>query len=308
MIVSVGEALVDRIHPHDGHQAVTQVGGSPFNVAIALSRLGTSSGLVCPLSKDRHGTMLRSALEAENVAILAPHSVEQPTAVAEVYTDDNGHPRYVFHREHTADRAITYLDPSHVLPTDLIALHFGSLTLAQGADWPAWRRIVQDAKDRGVFIALDINVRRPLIDSMEHYIERVEEAISLSDLVKASTEDLELLWPHKSHETILEDWSARCRIPIITLGEDGAKARAAKGLVVHARAPHSTAPIMDTVGAGDTFQAACLVWLHLQAKVGAQLSSTDLQQMMHFACTAARKNCEHKGCNPPRLDELKPDC
>ncbi len=308
MIVSVGEALVDRIHPHDGHQAVTQVGGSPFNVAIALSRLGTSSGLVCPLSKDRHGTMLRSALEAENVAILAPHSVEQPTAVAEVYTDDNGHPRYVFHREHTADRATAYLDPSHVLPPNPIALHFGSLTLAQGADWPAWRRIVQEAKARGAFIALDINVRRPLIDSMEHYIERVEEAISLSDLVKASTEDLELLWPHKSYEMILEDWSTRCQIPIITLGEDGAKARAENGLVVHASAPKSTAPIMDTVGAGDTFQAACLAWLHLQGKVGALLSSTDIQHMMRFACTAARKNCERTGCDPPRLNELKPDC
>ncbi len=302
MIVSLGEALIDLIHAADGTQKAL-VGGSPYNVSIALSRLGVDAGFVCPFSQDDHGQMLTQGLADNGVQRCIEDLVTAPTAVAEVFTDDSGHPRYVFHREGTADRALRARPPIDGLPASLKALHFGSLVLAQENDWPAWKAAIVQARTQGAFIAFDPNIRVKLIDDLDRYRTRLAEAIELADLIKASDEDMELLKPGCVPEEDIQGWASPTRTVVLTEGKKGAQIWTPAG---HHIAHRETAkgPIVDTVGAGDTFQAALLAWHWHRDAFGARLTPEDAQSLLAFATKAAGLNCMQAGCQPPRLAEV----
>ena len=162
----MGEALIDLIHSPQTAEPEVRIGGSPFNVAIALARLGVKTGFICPLSTDDYGHRLAQSLLSNGVRQCVQDRIDRPTAVAEVFTDAVGHPTYTFHRDGTADRALEALPPIQALPKQIVALHFGSLVLAQATDWLAWKTAIIAARDRGAFIAFDPNLRTPLIDDM----------------------------------------------------------------------------------------------------------------------------------------------
>ena len=303
MIVSLGEALIDLIHHSDGNQEAL-IGGSPYNVSIALSRMGVDAGFVCPFSTDTHGEMLIQGLCNNQVQQCIQDPVSAPTATAEVFTNKDGHPRYVFHRERTADRALRERPPIEWLPDPLKALHFGSLVLAQEDDWPAWRAAIVHARKQGAFIAFDPNLRVKLIDDMDRYRSRLAEAIKLADLIKASDEDLELLTPGCNPEDEIQAWTSSKRTVVLTEGKRGAQIWTASG-------EHTTCrdtikgPVVDTVGAGDTFQAALLAWHWHRDAFDAALTREDAGSLLAFATKAAGLNCMKPGCQPPRLAELQ---
>ncbi len=303
MIVSLGEALIDRIHHSDGRQEAL-IGGSPYNVSIALSRLGVDAGFVCPFSTDAHGKMLIDGLENHGVQRCVQDLVKAPTAMAEVFTNEDGHPRYVFHREGTADRALTERPPVEWLPDSLQALHFGSLVLAQETDWPAWRTAIEQARNQGAFIAFDPNLRVKLIDDLDRYRHRLAEAVQLADLIKASDEDLDLLNPGCIPEDEIQKWRTNTRTVVLTEGKRGAQIWTSLGdHMVHRETAQG--PIVDTVGAGDTFQAALLAWHWHHAAFGKPLQADQAQSLLAFATKAAGLNCMKTGCQPPSLAEVQ---
>lgn len=303
MIVSLGEALIDLIHSPDAAEPKALAGGSPYNVAIALSRLGVKTGFVCPFSTDQYGKQLIRILDDNKVQRCVEALVDAPTAIAEVFTNADGHPRYVFHREHTADRALSQRPPSEAIPSSTRALHFGSLVLAQEEDWTLWRQAIITARDHGAFIAFDPNLRPALIDDIERHRARVEDAVSLAHLVKASDEDLSLLNPSCSPAEQIQRWRSPNRSVVLTEG--------AKGAQIWTRAGHhstykeiSSTPIVDTVGAGDTFQAALLAWLWRRDDFESDLTEEEAQHLLIFASKAAFLNCTRAGCQPPMLDDV----
>ena len=302
MIVSLGEALIDLIHHSDGSQQ-TRIGGSPYNVAIALARLGVDTGFVCPFSTDAHGQMLIDGLKNNGVQRCVQDLVNAPTAMAEVFTNEDGHPRYVFHRNGSADRALSERPPVGWLPDTFQALHFGSLVLAQEADWPAWRTAIEYARNQGAFIAFDPNLRVKLIDDLDRYQHRLAEAVQLADLIKASDEDLDLLKPGCTPEDEIQNWRTDTRTVVLTEGKRGAQMWTASGdHVVHRKT--ASGSIVDTVGAGDTFQAALLAWHWHQAAFGQPLQADQAQSLLAFATKAAGLNCMKTGCQPPSLAEV----
>lgn len=306
MIVSAGESLIDLIGEGEGQRRfVAQPGGSPFNVAIALAALGAPSGFLCPTSQDIFGGELRAHLARSGVTHLLPTPIAAPTALAIVSTDGEGHPQYAFHRGETADRCLEAGALIDALPSSLHTLHFGSLALAQEDDWGAWRAVVMAARERGAHISLDPNVRPALIDDLVGYRARLDEALTLSDLVKVSDEDLALLKPQRGPETVAQDWLVRhnLELVVLTLGARGAKAWTRSGLA-SAHAEPLSGPMVDTVGAGDTFQAALLA--HRVDRPPAALSSEEeLKELLRFACMAAGLNCQRAGCQPPKRDEVE---
>lgn len=306
MIVSLGESLIDLIHPEDGTTPEARIGGSPYNVAIALARLGVDAGLLCPLSADDYGQMLCKGLQDNGVQQCVAQRSEVPTAVAEVFTDANGHPRYAFHRDNTADRDLINHPPIDALPSGLTALHFGSLVLAQARDWPAWRTAIEHARSCGAFIAFDPNLRINLIDDMSGYRRRLEEAIELADFIKASDEDLSLLDPDCDPTQRIQRWCSPSRMVVMTRGKDGAQLWTQTGQRVKHRHPGST-PIVDTVGAGDTFQAAALAWLWHHNAFGSTLDTGNAKRLLEFATKAAFVNCTRAGCQPPTLHDVTGD-
>lgn len=303
MIVSLGEALIDALYGDEGAPPRRLIGGSPYNVAIALARLDVPSGLICPLSTDEGGDLLHQGLLAEGVSPLVSRRVSRPTAIAEVRTDAKGHPSYTFHREGTADRALDLCPPADALPTELEALHFGSLTLAQADDWPRFKAAVKAARHRGAFVAFDPNLRPALIDDMESYRERLPEAIALSDLVKASDEDLELLEPGCDPSEVMASWRSDARTTLLTQGAKGAQLWTRDGGHVSA-SPLLQGAVVDTVGAGDTFQAALLAWRYHAQAITRDLSIAEAKDMLEFAVCASGLTCQRAGCQPPRRQQV----
>ena len=299
----MGEALIDLIHRPDNDAPVAQVGGSPFNVAIAMARLGLDVGFICPISQDEFGDKLAEVLRRETVRQCVPDRADAPTAIAEVTTDVHGHPSYRFHRERTADRALAAHPPVEAVPEDVKALHFGSLVVAQGDDWPAWRAAVIKARDRGAFIALDVNVRPALIDDLDGYRQRVQEAAELAHLIKASDEDLMHLFPGSPPEDALRRWRSPSTVMVLTRGAEGCQLWTDGDTAASYRSIEQV-QIVDTVGAGDTFQAALIAGFMGREGTVAELNQPEATALLRYAATSALINCSRAGCQPPTREEI----
>lgn len=321
MIVVAGESLIDFVHRPEvasegprGPLYEACPGGSPYNCAIALGRLGVETGFLCPLSDDSLGRLLAGRLEDSNVSALQSTPVEAPTSLAVVSLSPEGSASYSFYREGTADRQ---LDPARLtaaLPESVTAFQIGSLALIEKADGPAWSAALEAAAARGALISIDPNVRTRLISDYEDYRARLMSMLAKADMIKASDEDLDYLYPGLSPQDairrVMEEQNIT--LTVLTRGAEGATAFSASGLSVAMPAKSFTAESGtggDTIGAGDSFQAGLLAWLSRSDKLSKTgLSSLDqagLEAMLDFASTVAGLNCAETGCNPPRIEQLQ---
>ena len=161
MIVIGGENLIDLIQistSADGRPVYQAVpGGSPYNTAIAAARQGQPTGYLTPISSDSLGELLASHIQADNVRLLSPRASE-PSSLA-VVSLNNGQPSYQFYRENTAERMVTGAGLTAALAPETRIFSVGSLALSGLHDGPAWAECYHNAHARGVFCAIDPNIR-----------------------------------------------------------------------------------------------------------------------------------------------------
>ena len=138
---------------------------------------------------------------------------------------------------------------------------------------------------------------------MEAYRARLIEALELSDIVKASDEDLEALYPGSDPLEVLASWRTDTRTTLLTQGAKGAQLWTPDGGHCLAQ-PSLQGAVVDTVGAGDTFQAALLAWLYHADALDRDLSRVEAQAMLEFAVCASGLTCQRAGCQPPRRQEV----
>ena len=306
MIISCGEALIDFL-PRKGADgaAVFQPtpGGSPYNVAVALARLGVKTGFFGGMSTDFFGDMLRQALTASGVDLSFAPAVPRPTTLAFV-TLDNGNARYAFFDEASAGRMLTEADLP-AFPKTVAALHFGSISLIGEPAGSALEALMRrEQKDR--VISLDPNIRPSLVRNREGYLARLDRLVAMADIARLSEEDLAWAAPDKSFETIAREWLDRgARLVILTRGSAGATAITAHHAV---SVPGIAAKVVDTVGAGDTFTAGLLARLDalglLEKPAIAKLDRERLTDVLNFAIKAAAVTVSRAGADPPWLKEI----
>ncbi len=305
MIVSCGEALIDFL-PRPGADGITfrpSPGGSPFNVAIAIARLGTAAGFFGGLSSDFFGDMLRQALRDSGVDLTFVANTERPSTLAFVNLDA-GDARYAFFDQGSAGRMLTEADLP-AFPRTVAGLHFGSFSLAAEPCGSALEALMQREQTDRV-ISLDPNIRPTLIHNRDGYLARLDRLVEMSDIVRLSREDLGWIAPEASFEELAARWLARgARLVILTRGSEGATALAGKHAV---SIPGVPTQVVDTVGAGDTFTAGFLARLDklgLLTKRGiAGLGRDALTDTLSFAAKAAAVTVSRAGANPPWLREL----
>lgn len=304
MYLVCGEALFDVFatsEPNSDLELTAHPGGSPFNVAIGLTRLGHRAALFTGLSTDVLGRRLHDLLAHEGVCL--DYIVDKPhsTTLALVALDAAGVPRYSFYGEHCADREI--------LPTDLPTiedridgLHFGSYTLVTEPTTSTYFALAQQQRGRRL-ISLDPNVRPTVEPDMRIWRERVAQWRQISDIIKVSEEDLALLHPGIGTDEIAREWlQAPTQLLVVTRGAAGALAYGAQGCV---EIPAPEVSVIDTVGAGDSFQAALLSQLpDRQSLKDAMESPQRLHQAIAYATRAAAITCSRAGANPPFAHEL----
>lgn len=311
MYLVCGEALFDFFAGADGREPANTVnftaiaGGSPFNVAVGLRRLGIETGLFAGLSTDYLGRRLKQILSNEGVSDQYLLDVDAPTTLAMVALDATGSPAYSFRGEGCADRQV-HIHHLPELSESVRGVHVGSFSLVVQPIADTLLALVQRESGRRL-ISLDPNVRLNPEPDIEVWRQRINQLIPYADLIKVSDEDLALLYPEQDPQQIAESWlSQRCQLVFLTRG--------AKGASVFSRAhgqhsiPALPVTVADTVGAGDTFQAAVIAWLTeqgLDSVEGLQrLSKAQISALLDFASRAAALTCSKTGPDLPYRAQL----
>lgn len=308
MFLVCGEALFDFFLEGEAGPAqatfAAQVGGSPFNVAMGLARLGQKSGLLTGLSGDMLGRRVGAVLAAEGVSDAYAVRTDRPTTISLVGLDPAGVPEYQFYGNGSADTGVAPADLPDLGP-EVRGLHFGSYSLAVAPVADAFAALAQ--KEAGRFISVDPNVRATIVPDMAIWRARLDTLYPLANLVKISAEDLEQLHPGMTPENFAADRFAEgVQLVVVTDGGEAAHGFTASGHVASARPPKVT--VIDTVGAGDTFQAALLARLlsHAEGPAAAiaSLDQSDLRATLDHAARAAAITCARRGADLPFAVEL----
>ncbi len=309
MYLVCGEALFDVFAapagPRNRLKLEAVAGGSPFNVAIGLARLGTPVALFAGLSRDPFGRQLRTLLQEQGVDPGYLVEFDAPTTLAMVAVDASGSPAYSFRGEGCADRLP---EARHLAPLSerIRGLHVGSYTIVTAPIAETLLALVRRESARRL-ISFDPNIRLNVDPDLQRWRERVEALATEAHLIKVSDEDLALLYPGESPVGIARRWlQGRCELVVLTRGGDGAQLFSRRhGLLA---APAKAVDVCDTVGAGDTFQAALLGYLHdhaLDAPAAlAQIGRDQLQAMLTFAVEAAAITCSRRGPDLPYRHEF----
>jgi len=281
------------------------IGGSPLNVASGLARLGHVSRYYTGLSTDLFGQRQRDWFEREGIDVSLSCSTDRNTTLAIVELDDGGAARYVFYKDGTADTSLLIDDLPSSLPEEVRVLHFGSYSTAAlptGATLEAFA--TREAGSR--VISYDPNLRLSVEPDIERWRALFGTFSDAASFVKASDEDIEGLYGTDGEQRFVADCLGRgVQLVCITRGPNGASAFSADGDDAHS--PGVPIRVVDTVGAGDTFQATVLHWLGAHGHVGAGPGLTgriDLQALLQLALKAAAITCTRQGANLPTLADL----
>ncbi|WP_171132838.1 MULTISPECIES: carbohydrate kinase [unclassified Ruegeria] len=309
MILCCGEALIDMIAEPTASGAdgfVPHSGGAVFNTAIALGRLDAPVGLLTGLSTDMFGQQLAAALQASHVETSHVIQSDRPTTLAFVQLKD-GHASYNFVDENTAGRMLRPEDMPRQLPGAISALYFGGISLACEPCADAYAALLeQHGADRAVM--LDPNIRPGFIKDQTRYRTRLNRMIAQADIVKVSDEDLDWIIP--GPETLDEKvpllLQAGPAVVIVTRGAEGAT-----GYLADSRqtsVPVEPVKVVDTVGAGDTFNAGVLAALeeagHLSKPGLRALPPATLRAALALGAKVAAVTVSRAGANPPWSHEI----
>lgn len=309
MILVCGEALVDLfLDPPEGAQMAGRAvaGGSPFNVAIGLARLGVAAGFLGAISRDGIGAMLAGRLSQEGVETRFIARSDRLSTISAVAMGADGQPSYGFHGEGAADRFLMPADLPAALPPEVEALSFGSYSMAVEPTGSALALLA--AREHGrLVISVDPNLRPGAVPDMALWARAAERFHRAATIVKASEEDIRIAWGGRlAPQDAAAYWLGfGAKLVVITRGADGALGFCAAGAVA---LPARAVAVRDTVGAGDSFHAALLARLSQTGRLSldgiAGLDLAALRELLAYASAAAAITVGRHGADPPNASEV----
>ncbi|MFF0228512.1 carbohydrate kinase [Streptomyces sp. NPDC004629] len=300
MIVVAGEALIDLVPQGTGALAELKpaLGGGPYNTAVALGRLGSPTAFCSRTSYDAFGEALLDGLRGTGVDVSGVQRGTEPTTLAVATIDGSGSAAYSFYVEGTADRL--FAAPA-ALPAGARAVSFGTCSLVLEPGASAYEELMRTASGQGLFTALDPNIRTGLIADPDAYRARFRSWLHSVTLLKLSEEDAEWLGGSP------REWlAAGPSAVVVTRGGDGLTAFTRDG--AEYSVPGEKVDVVDTIGAGDTVNAALLHGLSAQGALSAGalagLGADGWTRLLRFAARAAAITCSRAGAEPPYAAEL----
>ena len=300
MILCCGEALIDML-PRESTGGepsfAPYAGGAVYNTAIALGRLGTKVGFFGGLSNDLFGEQLVSVLEDSHVDASFAARSDRPTTLAFVTLTD-GHAKYAFYDENTAGRMLTEGDLP-ILSDNVNAVFFGGISLVSEPAADTYAALC--AREAGKrIIMIDPNIRPGFITDEPRYRARLDKMLAQADIIKVSDEDME--WIGVTAEQLIDGGAV---LVLVTRGSEGVDAVTANGTF---RVAAQKAEVVDTVGAGDTFNAGLLAGLDeagLLTRDALKAADQDaLTPALRLGTFAAAITVSRAGANPPWRSEL----
>lgn len=306
MILCCGEALIDMIpgQTAEGKAGyVPHTGGAIFNTAIALGRLDVEVGMLSGVSRDSFGTLLAETLERNKVDTAHLIRSDRLTTLAIIHLSD-GQANYAFYDEGSAGRMLSFEEMPH-LGADITTLYFGGISLVNPPAADAYAALLK-AEHAQRIVMLDPNIRPGFVTDEAAYRARLDGMLRHADIVKVSDEDL--IWITGEQGSV-EAQAQRLRrkgprFVIVTLGDAGAMLVGPDGTQ---SVPAVAAKVVDTVGAGDTFNAgflAALAKMEADKSSLAQMTTADLLPALTRGARVAALTVSRAGANPPYLSEL----
>lgn len=299
----VGESLVDILTGSGGGPAKVLPGGSPLNVAVGCARLAMATSFVTHYGQDDHGDTIAAHLSANGVDPIVGGT--SPTSIARATLDATGAAEYDF--DITWDLTGATLPAASAVENSQ-HLHTGSIAAVLPSGNETVYALIAAAR-RQASVSYDPNCRPSISPDVDQARRQAEKFVAASDIVKASNEDLQWLYPGRPIEQTVAAW--------LKLGPGlVAVTRGSAGPVLATRQTTVTLPaepvhVADTVGAGDSFMAGMLSGLAQMGFLGygsrdrlRHLSSDALLCLARYANRAAAITCSRAGANPPWTHEL----
>ncbi|WP_332633902.1 aminoimidazole riboside kinase [Halalkalibacter flavus] len=305
-IICLGEALIDFI-PLDQENTSYQKspGGAPANVAVAVSKLGAKSSFLGKVGNDVLGHFMQETLEHHGVDITHMTLTDEArTGVVFVTLDKTGERNFSFYIDPSADRFLRTNDLNDSLFSNNRVLHFGSISMISEPSKTATIEAVKRAKESGLIISYDPNLRLSLWPSAEQARETILSMLGEADVVKISEEELEFLTEEKELEKGIAKLSTY-HIPalVVTFGADGSYLHV-NGETIHV--PAMKVETVDTTGAGDAFVSGVLFNLNEEHTNVNQISTDRWKEILTFASVSGALAASTRGAMTalPTIDEV----
>ncbi len=290
-IVGLGEILWDMLP--DGKK----LGGAPANFAYHASQLGHRGVIISALGADELGDEIRAIIADRGIANHLP-TVAYPTGSVAIQLDERGIPQYEI-CEDVAWDYITWCPEMAELAENTRCVVFGSLAQRHEVSRATIQRFLSEMPEsEEVLKIFDINLR-------QHYYskELIESSFQLCNVLKINDDEILVIQDlfgleDKSRDEICQYliMSYDLRFLILTCGKLGSCIYTAESLEPVSFVPTPDTPVVDTVGAGDSFTASLASAL-LSGKIS-------LAEAHEFATEVATFVCEHHGAMPTLSGEL----
>ncbi|MBQ9299214.1 MAG: carbohydrate kinase [Clostridia bacterium] len=298
-VIALGELLID-FAPQSVNEAgyptlAANPGGAPGNFLAAVNKYGCSAAMIGKVGDDMFGRLLIRTLKTAGIEtrgiVMDP---DQFTTLAFVSLDAGGNRDFSFARKPGADTCLAPEEVEEGLFEGSRVFHFGTLSLTDEPAAEATRRGIELARDHGMLVSLDPNLRKPLWRNAEDARAAMEWSLCQADIVKISDEEIDFLWglsPEEGARKLLEEYGVS--LVYATLGPKGCFAANAKGSVT-VNSPAGIR-VVDTTGAGDIFGGSAMSCLLKTGKAPSQLDAEELRRIVAFACTAASLSTQAHG-------------
>lgn len=313
-VIACGEMLIDFVSTVSGVSLIDAPafekapGGAPANVAVGLAKLGLSSGFLGKVGDDDFGRFLRLVLDQNHVDTSNLFSsAEARTALAFVSLRADGERDFLFYRHPSADMLFSPEEVDEKYVASARIFHYGSISLGVEPGRSATLRAVQIARDNGLFISYDPNLRLNLWPSERAAHEGMMLGWPHANLIKISEEEARFLGGTGDLEDAARGlWHDRLRLMVVTQGADGCRYFTPEG---GGYVPGFSVQAVDTTGAGDAFLAGLLYSLSptLEQLVSGDLSVEELEPAIRFGNASGALTTTKRGAIPalPSLGEVE---
>ena len=258
MILVCGENVIDFIPSEEKKEYFKAcIGGSPLNTALSLGRLNQKVYFFSRISNDFFGEKIINFLNKNNVNTSLVQRTDDLTAVAIV--SDKKNPQFSFHAAQTADRNINEYSLDNDFRDNLSLAHFSSISLVLEPGSETYFKMMKDLQKKSL-ISIDPNIRESLIPNKNFYIDRFKQFLTIADIIKLSDEDFEYFASLKDKDSIIKEWILNNKVSVIILtqGPIGVTLYTKKYKI---SIKSIKTKVVDTIGAGDSFQAGVISWL-----------------------------------------------
>lgn len=311
-IISLGELLIDFTPCGKSEQGSfmfeANSGGAPCNVLAAAVKLGKSAAFIGKVGKDAFGDFLKETLVKLNIDTAG--LIQTPdyfTTLAFVTLDDAGNRNFAFSRKNSADVMLTPEEVDERLIKASRIFHCGTLSLTDDNCRAATIKALDIAKENGVLISVDPNLRKPLWKNEQAAKDAMRLVMEYADVIKISDYEIEFLYNQTDiidgAKRIMREYSPKALF--VTCGKDGAYMLKNDMLLCHPC--FSQVKTIDTTGAGDSFCGTVLsALLDLNLDFDA-LGERECLDILRFANAAASLATAKRGAIPamPEMSEIR---